>query len=91
MTRPYPGPDSASYSGTRQTEPRLAALIWDALGDAQSVLNVGAGAGAYEPPARTVLAVEPSAVMLGQRPVHFAPAVPASAESLPFADNSLTP
>lgn len=76
------------YSATRQTEPRLAALIWDALGDAETVLNVGAGTGAYEPPDRTVLAVEPSMVMLGQRPADAAIAVQASAESLPFADNS---
>jgi hypothetical protein len=76
-----------SYTASRQTDPRLAALIWDALGDAETVLNVGAGAGAYEPPDRTVLAVEPSAVMLGQRPANTAPAVQASAESLPFADD----
>ena len=78
----------SGYSTTRQTDPRLAQLIWDALGDAETVLNVGAGTGAYEPPDRTVLAVEPSTVMLGQRPANTAPAVQASAESLPFADNS---
>jgi SAM-dependent methyltransferase len=77
-----------SYSATRQTDPRLAALIWEALGDAQTVLNVGAGAGAYEPPDRSVLAVEPSAVMIGQRPAHAARSVQASAEALPFADDS---
>jgi hypothetical protein len=55
-----------SYSATREADPRLAELIWDGLGDAETVLNVGAGAGAYEPPARMVLAVEPSAVMLAQ-------------------------
>lgn len=76
------------YAATRQTDPRLAALIWDALGDAETVLNVGAGAGAYEPPDRTVLAVEPSAVMLGQRPANAPPTVQASAEALPFADDS---
>ena len=76
------------YSTTRQTDPRLAQLIWDALGDAETVLNVGAGTGAYEPSDRTVLAVEPSTVMLGQRPSNTAPAIQASAESLPFADNS---
>jgi SAM-dependent methyltransferase len=77
-----------SYSATRQTDPRLAALIWDALGDAHTVLNVGAGAGAYEPPDRSVVAVEPSAVMIGQRPAGAARAVQASAEALPFADRS---
>jgi SAM-dependent methyltransferase len=77
-----------SYSATRQTDPRLAALIFDALGDAHTVLNVGAGAGAYEPPDRSVVAVEPSAVMIGQRPAGAARAVQASAEALPFADRS---
>jgi SAM-dependent methyltransferase len=77
-----------SYSATRQTDPRLAGLIWDALGDAQTVLNVGAGAGAYEPPDRGVVAVEPSAVMIGQRPAGTARAVEATAEALPFADSS---
>jgi SAM-dependent methyltransferase len=76
------------YSATRQTDPRLAALIWDALGDAQTVLNVGAGAGAYEPRDRSVAAVEPSEVMIGQRPAGAARAVQASAEALPFADSS---
>jgi len=77
-----------TYSATRHTDPRLATVIWDALGEAETVLNVGAGAGAYEPPDRTVVGVEPSAVMLGQRPPTAARAVQASAESLPFADDS---
>jgi SAM-dependent methyltransferase len=76
------------YARTRETDPRLAEVIWDALGHAETVLNVGAGTGAYEPRDRTVLAVEPSTVMLGQRPANTAPAVRASAEALPFADNS---
>ena len=59
-----------------------------ALGDARSVVNVGAGAGSYEPRDRDVIAVEPSPVMLAQRPVGAAPAVQASAEALPFADDS---
>jgi SAM-dependent methyltransferase len=77
-----------SYSATRQTDPRLAALIWDALGDAHTVLNVGAGVGAYEPPDRSIVAVEPSEVMIGQRPAGAARAVQATAEALPFADRS---
>ena len=77
-----------SYAGTRGTDPRIAAQIWAALGDAVTVLNVGAGTGSYEPPDRQVLAVEPSAVMRSQRPRDAAPCVAAVAEALPFADES---
>ena len=58
----------ATYTVTRRTEPRIAAQIWAALGDARTVLNVGAGTGSYEPSDRDVTAVEPSAVMRAQRP-----------------------
>ncbi|MFG3254876.1 methyltransferase domain-containing protein [Streptomyces sp. NPDC048172] len=78
----------SAYPATRRTEPRIAARIWDALGDAGTVLNVGAGTGSYEPTDRDVTAVEPSAVMRAQRPPGAAPCVAASAESLPFADQS---
>jgi SAM-dependent methyltransferase len=77
-----------TYTATRQTEPRIAAQIWAALGDARTVVNVGAGTGSYEPPDRDVTAVEPSAVMIAQRPPGAAPAVQAGAEALPFADAS---
>jgi len=77
-----------TYTATRQTDPRIAARIWAALGDARTVVNVGAGAGSYEPPDREVTAVEPSAVMIAQRPPHAAPAVQATAEHLPFEDDS---
>jgi len=77
-----------TYTRSRGTDPRIAAAIWDALGDARTVLNVGAGAGSYEPPDREVTAVEPSAVMIAQRPPGAAPAVQASAEDLPFEDAS---
>jgi SAM-dependent methyltransferase len=77
-----------TYTVTRRTEPRIAAKIWGALGDARTVLNVGAGTGSYEPPDRDVLAVEPSAVMRSQRPADAAPCVAAAAESLPFANQS---
>jgi DNA-binding transcriptional MerR regulator len=77
-----------AYTATRRTEPRIAARIWDALGDARTVLNVGAGTGSYEPPDRDVTAVEPSAVMRAQRPAGAAPCVAAAAESLPFGDQS---
>jgi SAM-dependent methyltransferase len=78
----------ATYTVTRRTEPRIAAQIWAALGDARTVLNVGAGTGSYEPSDRDVTAVEPSAVMRAQRPVGAAPCVAATAESLPFEDQS---
>jgi SAM-dependent methyltransferase len=78
----------ATYTMTRRTEPRIAAQLWAALGDARTVLNVGAGTGSYEPPGRDVLAVEPSALMRAQRPAGAAPCVAAAAESLPFADQS---
>ena len=77
-----------AYTATRRTEPRIAAQVWDALGDARTVLNVGAGTGSYEPPDRDVTAVEPSAVMRAQRPEGAAPCVAAAAESLPFEDQS---
>ena len=77
-----------TYAVTRRTEPRIAARVWSALGDAQTVLNVGAGTGSYEPSDRDVTAVEPSAVMRAQRPAGAAPCVAATAESLPFEDQS---
>jgi SAM-dependent methyltransferase len=78
----------ATYTVTRRTEPRIAEQVWAALGDARTVLNVGAGTGSYEPPGLDVTAVEPSAVMRAQRPAGAAPCVDATAESLPFEDQS---
>ena len=78
----------AGYTSGRRTEPRIAARIWAALGDAETVLNVGAGTGSYEPRDRDVTAVEPSAVMRAQRPPDAAPCVAASAEELPFEDGA---
>lgn len=77
-----------TYAVGRRTDPRIAAVIWAALGDAETVLNVGAGTGSYEPTDRDVTAVEPSAVMREQRPAGAAPCVAASAEALPFADRT---
>jgi SAM-dependent methyltransferase len=76
------------YAAMRRTDPRLAARIWAALGDARTVLNVGAGTGSYEPPDRDLIAVEPSRVMREQRPPDAARCVDAVAEDLPFADRS---
>jgi SAM-dependent methyltransferase len=74
------------YSLYRQAEPTIAQGIAEALGPARTVLNVGAGAGSYEPLTRDVTAVEPSASMRAQRPAHLPVALDAVAEKLPFAD-----
>ena len=75
------------YTDYRRPDPHIAAAILDALGDSANVLNVGAGAGSYEPTDRSVTAVEPSAAMRAQRPVDR-PAIDATADALPFADDS---
>ena len=75
------------YAVRRRTDPRIAAHVHAALGDARTVLNVGAGAGSYEPEDREVTAVEPSASMRSQRPPHLSTAIDATAEDLPFADD----
>jgi SAM-dependent methyltransferase len=76
-----------SYARTRREDPRIAAQIHSALGRG-SIVNVGAGSGNYEPTDRTVVAVEPSLQMIGQRGPNRAPAVRGVAESLPFADHA---
>ncbi|MGZ6792257.1 MAG: methyltransferase domain-containing protein, partial [Mycobacteriales bacterium] len=76
------------YADLRVPDPRFAAAVRAALGDARTVVNVGAGAGSYEPP-DTVLAVEPSAVMVAQRPRGSAPAVQGVAEALPLTDGAV--
>jgi hypothetical protein len=75
------------YSMYRQPDPSFAAYIEQALGPARTVLNVGAGAGSYEPLSRDITAVEPSATMRAQRPSHLAVALDAVAEHLPFRDS----
>ena len=74
------------YADRRRADPRLARAIAEALGDAGSVVNVGAGTGSYEPVARGTVAVEPAAAMIAQRAPGAAPCVRAFAEHLPFAD-----
>ncbi|MER6954082.1 methyltransferase domain-containing protein [Streptomyces sp. NPDC000618] len=76
-----------TYGRTRRPDARIAARIHAALADAVDVIDVGAGTGSYEPPG-TVLAVEPSEVMVGQRPPEAAPAVRAVAERLPVRDDA---
>jgi SAM-dependent methyltransferase len=77
------------YARHRRSDPRIAARIHAALGDAATVLNVGAGTGSYEPTDRWVLAVEPSGTMRAQRPTGAAPAIAARAEALPFDDDAV--
>jgi SAM-dependent methyltransferase len=76
------------YVGARRTDSRIAERIWSALGDASTVLNVGAGTGSYEPTDRQVIAVEPSGTMRHRRPAGSAPCIGALAEALPFRDQT---
>lgn len=76
------------YSRLRRADPRLATAIDAALGDARTVLNVGAGTGSYEPECREVTALEPSMAMIRQRGIDEAPVIQGSAEAIPFADDS---
>jgi SAM-dependent methyltransferase len=78
-----------TYTATRGEDPRIAAQLHAALGDARTVVNVGAGTGSYEPRDRWVLAVEPSPVMIAQRPPDAAPCIAAYAEDLPLADDTV--
>lgn len=76
------------YARTRRADPRVAAMIDDALGGMATVANIGAGTGSYEP-ARTVVAIEPSRVMIAQRPRDGAPAVQGIAEQLPIRSDAV--
>ena len=76
------------YAHTRVPDPRIQAQIWRALGDAATVVNVGAGTGSYEPPT-TILAVEPSAVMAAQRPAGMAPVAITDASRIPLPDDAV--
>ena len=77
-----------NYQDLRRPDPRIAAVIDAALGNARTVVNVGAGTGSYEPAHRQVTAVEPSAAMIAKRACGAAKAVQASADDLPFADDA---
>ncbi|MFN0147090.1 MAG: class I SAM-dependent methyltransferase [Dehalococcoidia bacterium] len=77
-----------SYRQTRREDARIRAAIWEAIGDATSVVNVGAGTGSYEPP-QTLLAVEPSITMIAQRGPNLAPATLTTADRIPLRDKSV--
>ncbi|MGA2521720.1 MAG: class I SAM-dependent methyltransferase [Acidimicrobiales bacterium] len=87
-TKPVYDVIGADYARHRRPDPRIAAQIERALGAAATVVNVGAGAGSYEPTGPAVVAVEPSPVMVAQRLPHGPPVVRAVAEHLPFASDS---
>ncbi|MDX2168977.1 MAG: methyltransferase domain-containing protein [Deltaproteobacteria bacterium] len=74
------------YAAVRRPDPRIAARVSAALADCESLVNVGAGTGSYEPRGRTRLAIDPSSAMLAQRAATAAPAVRGRAEALPLAD-----
>jgi len=92
--RPAPAGDfdyeahGTGYAAVRRPDPRIGARVHAALGAARTVVNVGAGAGSYEPEDRPVVAVEPSAAMRAQRARSLLPAVDATAERLPFDDGA---
>ena len=77
-----------TYSSRRQHDPRIGAAIENVLAGCETILNVGAGTGSYEPRSQMVIAVEPSRTMIAQRPAGAAPAVQAFAEALPFENDS---
>lgn len=78
----------ATYAAARRADPRIARAVDASLGDARTVLNVGAGSGSYEPEDRKVIAVEPSPVMIAQRSPEAAPVVRGLAERLPFGSGA---
>jgi SAM-dependent methyltransferase len=78
-----------TYATSRRADPRIAEALRAALGDAETVLNVGAGTGAYEPDDRDVIALEPSSVMIAQRPAGSARVIQGVAERIPLQDDSV--
>jgi SAM-dependent methyltransferase len=89
MSRPAYDEIGVNYTDFRQADPRIEARVWAALGDARSVVNVGAGTGSYEPRDREVIAIEPSPLMIAKRPRGAAPALRGVAEALPLDDQSV--
>jgi SAM-dependent methyltransferase len=76
------------YAVHRRPDPRIALIVLEALADASTIVNLGAGVGSYEPRDRPVVAVEPSRVMIAQRARDAPPVVQAHAEALPFGDGA---
>ncbi len=80
----------AGYSIGRKTDPNISSCIDQFLSDSNSIVNIGAGTGSYEPEGKNLVAVEPSIKMINQRPSHAYPVKQAFAENLPFEDASFT-
>lgn len=78
----------AEYSQSRKADPRIKSIIHGELRGAKTIINIGAGTGSYEPEDANVLAIEPSNLMISQRPKHAAVAIQASAESLAYPNNA---
>ncbi len=89
MSNPTYDSVGLTYTEFRRADPRIEERLWAALGDARSVVNIGAGSGSYEPRDREVIAAEPSPVMIAQRPAAAAPAIEGVAEALPLDDKSV--
>ena len=87
--RPLYDQIGGAYVQTRRADPRIARMIRAALGDAATVVNIGAGSGSYEPTDLVVVPVEPSELMIRQRPPSLPPAVRGVAEALPLPDRSV--
>lgn len=79
---------AADYANVRRPDPRIGAQLAAALGDARTVINMGAGTGSYEPTDRHVVAVEPAAEMRARRDLALPPAIDATADALPFDDDA---
>ncbi len=73
------------YRRFRVPDIRIARRIREAIGNASSVCNIGAGAGSYEPSDLEVTPVEPSLRMIEQR-ADSKHVVRSNAEELPFED-----
>lgn len=76
------------YSTYRRPDPRIAKAVHAELRQASTIVNLGAGVGSYEPRDRALVAVEPSSLMISQRPKSAHPVVQARAESVPFRDGA---
>ena len=74
------------YRDYRRPDSRIYTTILRSLGEARTIVNVGAGIGSYEPVSRSVVAVEPSLAMIRDRQPESAPIVQGTATDLPFRD-----
>lgn len=78
------------YAVTRCTDPKIAEQLYSELQGATRIVNIGAGTGSYEPEDVELVAVEPSSEMISQRKPGSHKVEKASAEKLPFKNNSFS-